>query len=319
MSRTPIFVLSLPRSGSTLVQRVLAAHPEVETVAEPWIFLPHAYGLREDGVAAEYTHPIAARAVRGFVDRLPGGEAAYRAALASFVRELYDQAAPGPGRYFVDKTPRYHFVVDELFATFPDARFVFLWRNPLAVVASIVETWCRGRWNVDRWRGDLLGLTRLVDARIAHREGSTAVRYEDLVSGSHDPWEHLFGALDLPFDPSVLTSFRDVVVDGPMGDPTGVRRYDRISSEPADKWRRTLGSPWRTRWCRRYLDRIGDPRLAEMGYDPGDLRASLDDLATRLGPIASDVVHGLGWTALQARKRAAFRWAAPRVRPRAAD
>lgn len=314
MSRTPIFLLSLPRSGSTLVQRVLAAHPEVETVAEPWIFLPHAYALREEGVAAEYTHPIAARAVREFVGRLPGGESTYRQALAAFVQDLYERAAPGPGRYFVDKTPRYHFVVDELFATFPDARFVFLWRNPLAVVASIVETWCAGRWNVDRWRADLMGLTSLVDARVEHRDRSIVVRYEDLVSGSEDPWARLFASLDLPFDRGVLTAFRDVRLEGRMGDPTGVTRYDRISTEPADKWRATLGSPWRRRWCRRYLDRIGDPRLAEMGYDAADLRTSLDGLPTRLGPLASDLVHGVAWSALQARKRAAFRWAAPRVR-----
>lgn len=314
MSRTPVFLLSLPRSGSTLVQRVLAAHPEIETVAEPWIFLPHAYALQEEGVAAEYTHPIAVRAVREFVDRLPGGEADYRVALAAFVRDLYERAAPGPGRYFVDKTPRYHFVVDQLFATFPDARFVFLWRNPLAVVASIVETWCGGRWNVDRWRGDLLGLTRLVDASTEHADRSLAVRFEDLVSGSEDPWARLFASLDLAFDPAVLTGFREVRLEGTMGDPTGVHRYDRVSTEPADKWRSTLGSPWRRRWCRRYLDRIGDARLGEMGYDAVDLRTSLEGLETRIGPLASDLVHGAAWSALQARKRAAFRWVAPRVR-----
>jgi hypothetical protein len=314
MSRTPVFILSLPRSGSTLVQRVLAAHPEVETVAEPWIFLPHAYALREEGVVAEYTHPIAVRAVREFVGRLPGGEAEYREALASFVRDLYERAAPGPGRYFVDKTPRYQFVVDELFATFPDARIVFLWRNPLAVVASIAETWCGGKWNVDRWRGDLLGLGRLFDASIQHAERSIAVRFEDLVSGGEDPWARLFAFLDLTFDPEVLTGFRHVRLEGTMGDPTGVERYDRISSEPADKRRTTLGTPWRRRWCRRYLDRIGDDRLRGMGYDADALRSSLEDLDNRLGPLASDLVHGAAWSALQARKRAAFRWAAPRVR-----
>ena len=40
---------------------------------------------------------------------------------------------------------------------FPDAKVIFLWRNPLAVVASIVETWTKGKWNVDRWQGDLRG------------------------------------------------------------------------------------------------------------------------------------------------------------------
>lgn len=314
MSRTPVFLVSLPRTGSTLVQRVLAAHPEIETLAEPWLFLPHAYGLREEGIAAEYTHPIAVRAVREFVSQLPEGEATYREALRAFVVDLYDRAAPGPGRYFLDKTPRYHHVIDELFATFPDARFVFLWRNPLAVVASIVDTWCKGKWNVDRWRGDLLGLNRLVDASTAHGDRSIAVRFEDLVSGSEGPWRELLASLDLEFDPGTLSTFRDVPLEGSMGDPTGVRRYESISDEPLEKWRTTLASPWRRRWCHRYLDRIGDDRLRTMGYAPGELRASLDEIPSRPGPLASDMLHGVVWSALQARKRAAFRWAAPRVR-----
>jgi len=252
--------------------------------------------------------------VREFVARMPDGEGEYRAALREFVLRLYDRAAPGPGRYFVDKTPRYHFVLPELFATFPDARYVFLWRNPLAIVASIVETWCGGKWNVDRWRGDLLGLRGLVDASVTRGKGSISVRFEDLVGGLDDAWGKLFGSLDLEFDPAVLSGFEQVRLGGSLGDPTGVGTYGQISGEPIEKWRRTLGSPWRRRWCRRYLDRLGDDRLATMGYDPMQLRESLDALGTRLGPLASDLVHGTFWNALQARKRAAFRWAAPRVR-----
>jgi hypothetical protein len=154
----------------------------------------------------------------------------------------------------------------------------------------------------------------LVDARIEHPDRSIAVRFEDLVSGSEDPWARLFDSLDLAFDPKLLTGFKEVRLEGTMGDPTGAQRYDRISSEPSEKWRATLGSPWRRRWCRRYLDRIGDGRLGEMGYDATDLRSLLDGLDNRLGPLASDVFHGAAWSALQARKRAAFRWAAPRVR-----
>ena len=40
-----VFLLSLPRSGSTLLQRLLAAHPQVHTVAEPWLMLLSGAGL----------------------------------------------------------------------------------------------------------------------------------------------------------------------------------------------------------------------------------------------------------------------------------
>ncbi|MBA3701438.1 MAG: sulfotransferase [Rubrobacteraceae bacterium] len=46
MKSTPLFLLSLPRSGSTLAQRFLAAHDAIATASEPWILLPYFYTLR---------------------------------------------------------------------------------------------------------------------------------------------------------------------------------------------------------------------------------------------------------------------------------
>jgi hypothetical protein len=74
MTVTPIFLLSLPRSGSTLVQRVLAAHDGVATAAEPWILLPQIYALRTEGAYAEYGHALATRAIGDFARNLDGGE-----------------------------------------------------------------------------------------------------------------------------------------------------------------------------------------------------------------------------------------------------
>ncbi len=310
----PIFVLSLPRSGSTLVQRVLATHPQISTAAEPWLLLPHGYALRERGMAAEYTQPIAARAIREFVAELPEGEDDYWSALRGFALELYTKAAEPDATHFLDKTPRYHYIAPELFRLFPDAKVIFLWRNPLAVVASIVETWTRGRWNVDRWQGDLRGVASLVEASQAHAEDTLAVNYESLVSTPETTWPGIFTYLELPFDPSLLTSFADVRLRGTMGDPTGVDRYQELSTEPLDKWKRTLANPWRKRWCREYLEWIGDERLAMMGYDAETLRTELDAVGSTPRHVASDAVHGSYWAWAQRRKRAAFRKMAPRVR-----
>jgi hypothetical protein len=314
VTRRPIFLLSLPRSGSTLVQRVLAAHPDVETATEPWLLLPHLYALRDRGIATEYTHPAAVRALREFIGRLPAGQADYDAAIREFALTLYDKAAQGPGTYFLDKTPRYHFVVPELYRTFPDARFVFLWRNPLAVVASIAETWCKGRWNVGRWRADLDGAVSLVEAFEQRRDDVVAVRYEDLVTGGQDAWAPLFSHLGLEFDPELLVAFADVRLEGEMGDPTGRHRYRSIVAEPVEKWRRTLAAPVRKAWCSSYLERIGEERLRTMGYDPVELSAALAELPARPWTIPSDALHAAYWSFAQRRKLLAFRWMAPRTR-----
>ena len=310
----PIFLLSLPRSGSTLAQRVLAAHPEVETAAEPWVFLPHAYALRERGIVAEYTHVLAARAVRDFVSAFPNGEDDYYAELRAFVLALYANASHGEPRYFLDKTPRYHFVLPELFRTFPDAKVVFLWRNPLAVVASIVRTWTKGKWNVDRWRGDLRGIGDLVDGYREHASTTLAVRFEDLVSNPEGTWPTVFDYLELEFDPALLEGFADVRLAGRMGDPTGVDRYRELSTEPLGKWKGTLGHPVRKRWCREYLEWIGPERLTVMGYDQAELLDALERLPSTPRMLGSDLVHGGYWAVARHRKEAAYRRMTPRVR-----
>ena len=313
MSVTPIFLLSLPRSGSTLAQRVLAGHAQIATAAEPWVLLPHLYATRERGMAAEYTQPIAARAIAEFQRTLPHGELDYLQAVHDFGIDLYTRAA-GEARYFLDKTPRYHYVVDDLFRVFPEAKTIFLWRNPLAIVASIVETWAKGRWNVDRWQGDLRGLASLVDAYDAHRDSTIAVRYEDLVGDPAGTWPGIFDYLDLPFSEDLLTAFSEVRLEGSMGDPTGARRYSTISAEPLEKWRATLANPYRKRWCRGYLRWVGAERLAVMGYDLEELLEQLDAIGTSPRSVASDAVHGGYWALAQRRKRAAFKRMAPRVR-----
>ncbi|HJR97365.1 MAG TPA: sulfotransferase [Actinomycetota bacterium] len=314
MSVTPIFLLSLPRSGSTLVQRVLAGHRDIATAAEPWVLLPHLYATRERGIAAEYTQPIAARAIAEFLRSLPDGERDYRRALHDFGIDLYSRAAGPEKRYFLDKTPRYHYVIDDLLDVFPEAKSVFLWRNPLAVVASIVQTWAKGRWNVDRWQGDLRGLASLVDAYGSHRDSTIAVRYEDLVGDPARTWPRIFEYLDLPYADDLLTTFSGVRLEGSMGDPTGVDRYSTISTEPLEKWRSTLANPYRKRWCRGYLRWVGAERLAVMGYDFGALLEQLDEIGTSPRSVASDAVHGGYWSLAQRRKRAAFKRMAPRVR-----
>jgi hypothetical protein len=308
MSQVPIFLLSLPRSGSTLVQRVLASHDDIATTPEPWLLLPQVYALRERGTFAEYGQIPSARAIREFAAGLPNGEHDYREELRRFVLGLYSKASGGTAAYFLDKTPRYHLVVEELFGLFPDAKYLFLWRNPLAIAASIVETWGHGRWKLELWRRDLFdGLAHLVEAYERHAGSSCAVRYEDLVTDPLTAWPPLFDYLGLPFDASPLESFESVKLHGRMGDPTGSRQYDTLSTAPLRKWPATVGNPMRKRWFRNYLDWIGAGRLSAMGYDASDLARELEAIPSGFRLLGSDLVNGSYWKVESARREAAMR------------
>jgi hypothetical protein len=290
MAIRPLFIFSPMRAGSTLVQRVLAADPAISTASEPWILLPLVYSLREDGARAEYWHQQAAQAIADFCRQLPAGEPDYWQGVHDLALELYTKASADGATYFLDKTPHYHFIAPEIMRLFPEGKFVFLWRNPLAVLASYIENFRGGRWQPHYARADIVGgLDRLVDAWEAHAPTACAVRFEDLVSGDAE-WRRLFAYLELPFDPDVLSRFAEVDLEGRYGDPTGTQTYRGVSREPVDKWTRTINGLVREAWCRRYLRRIGAHRLGVMGYEadgllqqlPGTrhgLGASLEDLA----------------------------------------
>jgi hypothetical protein len=300
MTVQPIFIFSAVRSGSTLLQRIVAAHEQVATASEPWLLLPHAYSLRPNGVEAEYPHSVMVGAIEEFCAILPNGSEDYREELRRYALRLYEKAAQGSSsngndlsnsqdtRYFLDKSPGYCFVVEEIMGLFPDAKFIFLWRNPLSIVASIIDTW--EPWHPTIFRQDLfIGLPRLTAAYAANRTRAHAVRYEDLLMGELQHWGALMDYLGIEFDPATLRSFSQVELNGRMGDPTGPTRYKALSSAPTQKWKHTLANPLRKEWCRRYLRYLGDERLALMGYDRAQLTAALDAEPVSMSSLTSDI------------------------------
>jgi Sulfotransferase family len=291
VSVRPVFVLSLPRSGSTLLQRMLATHPDVATTSEPWLLLPQLYALRETGATAEYGHRTAARAIADFAAALPGGRDAYLAEVQRSAIALYERAS-GAAAWFLDKTPRYHLVVDEIMALFPDARFVFLWRNPLAVAASMIDSFGGGHWNLDRYEVDLHGgIDRLVAAHARRDPRAVALRFEDVVADPVAATQAVFELLGLDPAEAAAEAFAGTSLNGRMGDRTGTVAYTEISGEPIERWRATMANPLRKRWCAGYLRSVGPERLAAMGYDYEELARQVAGLRTRPAGIASDAAR----------------------------
>jgi len=277
MSVRPIFIFSAPRSGSTLLQRALAAHPEIATASEPWLLLPMLTPLYHDLPAPGVRDPLIHDALADFITELPKRREDYRAAIRDCALALYDGVSDQQATYFVDKTPLYHLVVDEIFATFPEGKFLFLFRNPLSVIASCVELFDNGRWEVARYHAALFqSFAYLAPASLRYASRSLTVRFEDLVSREEAPWKRIFEYLELPWDPRITEQFSNVKLRGQMGDRSGVSAYSGLSQEPLEKWRSTICNPVRRRWCSRYLQWLGRERLATMGYDLDDLQAQLN-------------------------------------------
>lgn len=294
---TPVFLFSLPRAGSTLLQRILGAHEDIATTSEPWILLPFFYTLKPAGVYSEYSHSAATLAIEDFCRLLPAGQADYRNELHDFAMRLFQKAARRPARYFLDKTPRYHLIADEIVDSFPEAKFIFLWRNPLAVLASIVDTFLKGKWNVHDYKIDLFdGVDNLVRARARAGNRAITLRYEDLIERGAESVSNLLKFLELPDRPELIEKFSTVELHGRVGDYTGTKDYSQLSREPLEKWKSVLNNPLRRAWARRYLNWIGAERMVAMGYS---LQPMLDELnalsmtGVNLGPDFIQSIYGI--------------------------
>jgi hypothetical protein len=223
---------------------------------------------------------------------MPGGRGTFDAAVREFTLRLYAERTRPGARYFLDKTPRYHLILDEIFTLFPDARFVFLWRNPLAVIASMLDTWHRGHWYLYFFKIDLFeGFERLFVAHEKYENRAFSIRYEDLISEPELSCKDICLYLDLPFEPAMIADFQSVQLSGDMGDPTGVKTYTSISDGSLDKWKQTLRNPLRKAWCRRYLDWLGADRLSALGYDRDFLRSALDEIPLSLRRTGGDMAR----------------------------
>jgi hypothetical protein len=137
-----IFLISQPRAGSTLLQRILNGHSDIHTTAEPWIMLHPLYALKKNGLIAEFDSNLARQGLEDFISQVPERQELYFKALRHMGCTLYNRMLEVSGkRFFLDKTPRYYLIIPELKKVFPKAKFIFLLRNPLAVLSSTLKIW----------------------------------------------------------------------------------------------------------------------------------------------------------------------------------
>jgi hypothetical protein len=147
----PMFIISPPRAGSTLLFETLLRAPQVFTIGHE----SHALieGMHE-------LHP----AQRGFDSNRLDAAAATPAVAAElrkrFQAELRDSSRRSPLSWpvrMLEKTPKNALRVAFLAKVFPEAQFIYLHRDPLQTLSSMLEAWQCGRFRtypqLPDWQG----------------------------------------------------------------------------------------------------------------------------------------------------------------------
>lgn len=138
----PIIILSAPRAGSTLLFETLAKHPDLWTVGgESHQIIEHI--------------PALSTVARGYVSNRLDSDDADDDTIQTLQTRFYQAARKANGQTnagseqqirLLEKTPKNALRIPFLLSVFPDAKFIYLVRDPRENISSIMDGWRSGRF-----------------------------------------------------------------------------------------------------------------------------------------------------------------------------
>ena len=274
-----IFMISMPRSGSTMLQKIIGAHSQIYTRSEPWLMLHPLHALKSSDIQTRFNAKLAEGGVRDFISGLPkDGLGYYYKRIQSCYLGLYNQYLKSSQKtHFLDKTPRYYEIFDELQLTFPKAKFIIIYRNPLAVLSSILETWVKGNYkNLIAYKADLEQGPEFLLRDFSQYENTHLVRYENLLKQPQNTVKKLFDFLQLDFEPDCINYGKAPTEKWLYGDLQTVYEKGAPDTTHVDAWQAHLKDPVTCKLISDYLEKLGEARFNRLGYDYAEARQALD-------------------------------------------
>jgi hypothetical protein len=251
---------------------MIGAHSLIYGRPEPHLLTPLAHlGYYAKVDKAPYDAVLAAEAQREFVAALPGGEQDYVDACRAYCDTLYHRmlTTKPTKRWFLDKTPAYALVLDFIARIYPTAKYVVLTRHPLAVFSSYAESFFNGDYAaaqdynplLERYVPALAKFLRERPVPIYH------VVYEQLVADPERMLAEIFAFIGVPDEPQAVEYGRQEPSAPGLGDPIGVQKHMRPTTESVDKWAVEIAtSPDRLALCRQIVARLDPDDLALWGH-----------------------------------------------------
>ena len=250
-----------PRSGTTVLRRLLARHPQIRAGAATTRFVPAAFNL--ECLAGAYDIPLAE------LERMRTAATSQGAFIDAFAARVLKDS--GKERW-AEKTPQNIQHLDWIAQRFQRAALVHIIRDGRDVVCSMRRhpdwRWVEGKWQkvlverplewyARRWLEDTA-------AGMAWRDDERYVelRYEDLVADPTTVLRAVCDGIGVAPDASWLEA---ALVPAPAGNPGQTERPDyegAVSGASVGRWRADLGADER-----REVERLCGPRLRELGYE----------------------------------------------------
>lgn len=231
-SESPVFILAMPRSGTTLLEQILTGHSKVKSAGEH-IFLSNQIG------AFGYLQPF-----NGFDFPMRDGngrEFILPATLADHYIEYCKKRVPGNPDRIIDKTVSSRLWAGYLAIAFPKARFIYIERNAMDCCLSTFTTYFTGtaqpysydleelgRHYYDHWR--LMNhWKKVLGDRILH------ITYEDLVEDTEKIARKTLDFLGLEWEARCLEFHKN---KGATNTASAAQVREPIYTKSVARWRK---------------------------------------------------------------------------------
>lgn len=234
-----IFLVSVPRSGSTLLQALLSNVEAVDTCSEPWIFPMFspfftAYDQYGEG---RFDWKVAKD---GFEDFLEKFELNHEldSQLKNSMLQCYGKIQTNSNHWVLDKTTRNYLIFDDLYRCFPKAKFILLQRDESAVIESILRTWDIKRFSdLFVYKNDIFrGCAIMTDLhqRYCEKENVVTVNFKDIINEPEHLLKKLYAFLGIETEANLNIS-ENHKYKGIYGDPINVQHSQGIQTSGLKK------------------------------------------------------------------------------------
>lgn len=196
---SPIFVLGMPRSGSSLVEQILASHPQV-------------YGAGELKAVGELTRRMEKSAGESFPKAMGSVDPNIFHELGASYIEMVRRLAPRI-KFITDKMPANFLCIGFIATMLPRARFIHCLRDPMDTCFSIYKSQFSESHDYSHNLASLGGYYLLYEELMAHwhrvlPDRIFDIRYEQLVQNSETEIRSMLDYCDLPFDKACLSFYK---------------------------------------------------------------------------------------------------------------
>ncbi|MEG4588548.1 sulfotransferase [Microcoleus sp. MOSTC5] len=213
-----IFLLGCPRSGTTMLQSLLAAHPEVISFPESKFFHYLLYN--------KFAGKLPGRMEAFFKDEINRPELLQNfddsqtvaTKVSWFVGVLDGLAAEQNKSIWLEKTPEHIYFIEDIQRFLPDAKFIHILRNSIDTIASLHEAtrsshdlWGPG-WDLNhcitRWKEAIL-----ISHKYAKKSNHILVNYEEIVDNKVKKIKNICDFMGVAYDEKMLELYQEKAVN----------------------------------------------------------------------------------------------------------